>query len=150
MKKIAIVQKIEYYVPTVSTIRAAEQLPNYRFLHVKDFEIGVLDNNSEIKSINTKTFLYNNFIQYKLGDLVIYDDENNKVLEKKYITDNFSENEKNDIIQFLKQYKKEYEEATKTSNNDKKEQLSSILRSLISYLEHIKFTEKSNNIGFKK
>lgn len=146
MTRIAIVQKIEYFIPRVSTIREAEKLPYYKFLNVKDFEIGVFNSdNSEIKSINTRTFGEINLVEYNTGDLVIYDDEINKVLGKKEKYDKFSENEKSVIKRFIEYYITKYEEAVRTNDDSKKEHLLSILRSLASYIEQIKYTEKLNN-----
>ena len=133
MIKIAIVQKIEYFVPRVSTIREAEKLPYYKFLNVKDFEIGVLNSdNSEIKSINTRTFGEINFEEYKVGDLVIYEDEINRVYAIKSKFDTFSEYEKSVIKSFIEYYIAKYEEAVRTNDDSKKEHLLSMLRSLAS------------------
>ena len=151
MKKIAIVQKIEYFIPRVSTIREAEKLPLYVFLNVKDFEIGVLNSdNSEVKSINTTTFGEINLQEYKIGDLVIYDDEINKVLAMKSKFDKFSEDEKSVIKRFIEYYIAKYEEAVKSNDDSKKEHLLTILRSLASYIEQITFYEKFNNGYLKK
>lgn len=107
MGKIAVVQQIEYYTPTVSTLREAENLSYNSFLHVKNLEIGILDKTSgQLKSISSKSLSYNNCTEYKLGDIVLYDEETNKVYDKKYIFEDFTEEEINEICAFFKEYVK--------------------------------------------
>lgn len=149
MEKIAVVQQIEYYTPTVSTLREAENLSYNSFLHVKNLEIGILDKTSgQLKSISSKSLSYNNCTEYKLGDIVLYNEETNKVYDKKYIFEDFTEEEINEICAFFKEYVKKIENAIKLNDKSSKEKTLSILRSLITYLRQIQYTKNLNNCSF--